>query len=421
MIENSKANYRNSFAMLEWARSVTPCASQTLSKRPESFVKNAYPCFVTHGEGARVWDVDGFCYLDFIAGLGCMTLGYGRAEVNEAIIKQLEKGISFSLPTELEAMIAERLVKKIPCAEQIRFVKTGSEAVTGAIRLARMATGKEIILFCGYGGWHSEYTSSCAYKPGIPEHYADYNKQFPYNDLAKLESLLGQYEGLVAAVIMEPVGHCIPDAEYLIELRSLVHRYDALVVFDEMICSGRWALAGGQEYFEVVPDLATYGKFLGNGMPIACIAGPEEIMKHSWCVSGTFGGETLSLAACGAVLDLYEKENVISRLWETGANVKEMLNEAFIANGIDAYVDGYYVRPRIVFRDDPDRVQMSVLLQDMAKAGVIMHPGGLNISAAMTMENVRDFIQRINGVIAEPLTVDRLHGLPYQNAIRQMT
>jgi len=413
--------YPNSF---EWhcrASKVTPCASQTLSKRAQSFVEGAYPCFVTGGKGAHVWDMDGFAYLDFICGLGCITLGYGREEINEAIIKQLEKGISFSLPTELEAMIAERLVKKIPCAEQIRFVKTGSEACTAAMRIARMVTGKDVILFCGYHGWHSEYTSSCTYAPGIPKEYAFFNIQFPYNDLSALDKLLWRHEGLVAAIMMEPAVHTIPHDGYLQGVKSMAREHGALLIFDEMITSGRWALAGGQEYFKVVPDLATYGKFLGNGMPLACIAGPEDIMKYAWMVSGTFGGETLSLAACGAVLDIYEKEIVIDKLWNIGANLKEMLNAAFLANGLDAYVDGYPVRPRIVFRDDPDRVQMSVLLQELAKAGVLMHPGGLNVSAAMTMENVRDCIQRVNGIISEPLTVERLQGLPYQNAIRQMT
>ena len=415
------ARYDKSLAHLKRARRVTPSASQTLSKRAESFTENSYPCFLSHGEGAYAWDIDGNKYLDFICGLGCMTLGYTRQEIQSAVQHQVKEGISFSLPTRLESQIAERLVSLIPCAKQIRFTKTGSESCTGAARIARMATGREVVLYCGYSGWHDGYTSSCEYHPGIPEDYGFYNIQFPYNDLEALETELIDNEDCVGAVMMEPVLIEKPDLGYLAAVKDLAHRHGALLIFDEMVMSGRWAIAGGQEYFDVTPDLATYGKFLGNGMPLGCIAGSAELMKHAWVISGTFGGETLSLAACDAVLDIYELEDPVATQWQLGNRLWEGLQTIIGLSKVSAVLEGYPVHPRLRFLDDEDRIQMSICLQELAVEGILIHQGGWNISAAMTEEDIDFALEKFELVLSGSFEKDRLRGLTYKDAIRSLS
>jgi glutamate-1-semialdehyde 2,1-aminomutase len=344
-----------------------------------------------------------------------MTLGYDRPEIQQAIREQVMEGISFSLPHHQEFVVAERLIEKIPCAEQIRFVKTGSEACAGAARIARMATGRDVVLYGGYHGWHDGYTSSCRVHPGIPEDYRKYNFQFAYNNLFELEEMMNND---VAAIMLEPALIEKPELGYLLGVKDLAKQYGALLIFDEMIMSGRWALAGGQEFFGLTPDLATYGKFLGNGMPLACIAGPAEIMKHAWVVSGTFGGEVLSLAACKEVLNIYEKESPVERQWTMGIALMTGLAEIIRTTKVSAVIEGYAVHPRIRFEDDEDHVQMSILLQELAARGILIHAGGFNISAAMTMEDIAWALEQFDAVFHGGFEKDQLRGLPYRDALR---
>jgi glutamate-1-semialdehyde aminotransferase len=419
MLPQSPVWYPNSQYYLAYARKVTPCGSQTLSKRAESFVEGAYPCFLSSGIGPYVWDVDHNKYFDLICGLGCMTLGYHRPEVDNAIRKQLLNGVSFSLPTTLESQVAERLVNSIPCAEQVRFTKTGSDACSGAVRIARMATGREKVFYCGYHGWHDGYTSTQSYRAGIPQAYQESNLLFPYNDLFALDQLLQMHKDEVAAIMMEPMLLEEPGPGYLQAVVDLAHDHGTLVIFDEMIMAGRWAFAGGQSYFGVNGvDLATYGKFLGNGMPLACIAGPEEIMKYAWVVSGTFGGETLSLAACDAVLDVYAIEDPVKIQWERGNQLIQGIKECFDGYGILADIIGHAVHPKISFYDDPDRIQMSILIQELARHQVLMHPGGINISAALTEQDVDEIIDAFGQVCKGSFNSSILQGKPYRDALR---
>ena len=182
-------HYAESARLLAAARRVTPLGAQTMSKQAARFVEGAFPAFLERGEGCRVVDSDGNHLVDWVMGLAAVTLGYRHPAVDEAIQRQLRDGILFSLPHRLEADVAERLVEIIPCAQQVRFVKTGSEACVAAVRIARMATGRDIVLYCGYHGWHGDYPVTKAEHPGIPEIFGHMAKAFPYNDLKRLETL----------------------------------------------------------------------------------------------------------------------------------------------------------------------------------------------------------------------------------------
>src|SRR5262245_29379925 len=194
----SGRSFERSLSWLARAREVVPGASQTLSKGPGMFVEGAYPVFLERGRGCRVWDVDGNEYVDYILGLASITLGYAYPAVTLAVTRQLEQGSIFSLPHPLEVLVSERLRDLIPCAEMVRFVKTGSEADAAAVRVARAATGREVIAIAGYHGWHEWYAVTTPRSKGIPKDVARYVAPFNYNDLESLERVLDEHRGRVA-------------------------------------------------------------------------------------------------------------------------------------------------------------------------------------------------------------------------------
>lgn len=313
-----------------------PLASQTFSKAAMSTVQGAAPLFLDRGEGARVWDVDGNAYVDYVLGLMPVVLGYRDPDVDAAIKGQLEKGISFSLATELEVDLAERLVELIPCAEMVRFGKNGSDATTAAIRLARAYTGRDKVALCGYHGWHDWYIGTTARNSGVPRAVRELSVTFSFNDANALESLLSQQPDSYAAVILEPMVLEAPAPGFLEAVRTLCDRYGVVLVFDEIVSGFRIHLGGAQAAFSVTPDLAAFGKAMGNGMPISAIVGRREIMclMEEIFFSGTFGGETLSLAASIATIDKLRSEDGPARFAKMGADLKAELATRIGAHGL---------------------------------------------------------------------------------------
>jgi glutamate-1-semialdehyde aminotransferase len=328
--------FPRSAELLERALKRIPTGSQTFSKSHIQFPRDASPLFLARGEGGRVWDVDGNEYVDLICGLLPVVLGYRDPDVDAAIRDQLDSGISFSLATDLEIGLAERLGAIVPCAEMVRFGKNGSDATSAAVRLARAATGRDHIVICGYHGWHDWYVGATVRSRGVPEAVRDLTIRIPYGDLDAFRRVLADHPGDIAGLIMEPMNMVEPPAGYLGEMRDLAHAHGALFIFDEVITGFRYALGGAQELFGVTPDLAALGKGLGNGMPISALVGREEYMRllEEVFVSGTFGGEALSLAAGIAVVDKMRREPVIERLWTSGARLADAVSALVEENAL---------------------------------------------------------------------------------------
>ena len=419
---------------MDWlarARRVVPGTSQTLSKGPAMFVEGAYPVFLERGRGCRVWDVDGNEYVDYILGLASITLGYAHPAVTEAVARRLERGSIFSLPHPLEVEVSERLAEVIPCAEMVRFVKTGSEADAAAVRVARAATGRDVIVYCGYAGWHEWYAVTTPRSKGIPKDFARLVVPFEYNALDTLEAALAEHHGQVAAVIMEPVLLDAPASGFLAGVKAAAHRHGALLIFDEIVSGFRWAVGGAQEHFGVVPDLATFGKGMANGLPLAAVVGRRELMREfeDVFVSSTFGGDTLALAACLATLDVYRREAVIEHLWRVGRRFQQGFDDCARRLGVPARAIGYPVHPKVVFEQrspEAQRLLMSLFLQETAARGAIFHFAGFNVSLSHTDADVDATLEACAaalGVAGEALAdgriAERLRGRPYQEAFRR--
>ncbi len=408
--------YEKSRAYLGRARKVIPGATQTLSKMPVRFPQGAFPVALHDGYKARVQDIDCNEYVDWIGCLGANPLGYTNNHVGQASARAIANGALFSLPHQSELDLAERLCKKIPCAEMVRFVNSGSEATEAAIRTARIATGRDIILTVkdGYHSWHSWFQAVKNWHPGVPREYAELVKGFTYNDLGSLhqrfdENSYSDESCQVAAVIMEPCLFEKPKDGFLQGVRDLCTQFGALLIFDEMVTGYRWALAGGQEYFGVTPDLATFGKGMSNGLPIGMLCGKREYMQHAELISGTFGGNAVSLAAANAVLDVYESEPVIETMWKRGQELQDYFNSEASNFSVQAVCDGYPCKPRFKFTYDGQELNdkaMSLFLQVAAERGLLAHPGGLNVCYALTDQDMQVTFDAITAALSEVYYAD---------------
>jgi len=430
-VTGPRRSFDRSMAMLARARRSIPGASQTLSKGADMFVEGAYPAFLQRGKGCRVWDVDGSEYIDYILGLASITLGYAYPAVTEAVARQLGEGSIFSLPHPLEVEVAERLIEIIPCAEQARFLKTGSEANAAAVRIARAATGRDVLVYCGYHGWQDFYAVTTPRSKGIPKGTGDLIVPFTYNDLPSLAAALDAHRGQVAAVIMEAVLLDAPVPGFLAGVQRAAHEHGALLIFDEIVSGFRWAMGGAQEYFGVAPDLATFGKGMANGLPLATVLGRSELMREfeDVFVSSTFGGDTLALAAARATIDEYRRQPVIARLWEAGRRFQEGFKHAVARTGTPTECIGFPVHPKIVFRharDETNRALMSLFLQETARRGVIFHFAGFNISFSHSDADVDESLEaceaalRVCGeALADGRVAERLEGRPYGEVFKR--
>lgn len=323
-------------ATFERSARVIPLASQTFSKSYQQWVRGATPLFLDHGRGARVFDVDGNGYIDYVLGLLPVVLGYRDPDVDRAILDQLEKGITFSLPHPLEVEVAERLTRLIPSAEKVRFGKNGSDVTTAAIRLARAHTGRDHVLMAGYHGWHDWYIGTTTRNLGVPDDVLALSDKFPFNDADALQKLLEQAPNRYAAVILEPAGTERPAPGFLERVRELTEKYGVVLVFDEIVTGFRVNLGGAQAEYGVTPDLSCFGKAMGNGMPISALVGRAEVMARMEDIffSATFGGEALSLAAAKATIDKLERDRVVPRLKALGTSLSQQANAAIERAGM---------------------------------------------------------------------------------------
>ena len=388
----------NSKKYLKRAKNIIPGLSQTFSKAPYSYVEGTYPVFIKKGNGCKLTDVDDNEFIDYVLALGPVSLGYCYKKVDNAIKQQLEKGISFSMPHYLEVEFSEKLQKIIPNAEMVRFSKTGSDAVTACLRVARAYTKKDHILYCGHGGvWHDWFTTITSRNQGIPKFNSKLISLFQYNNLESVKKLFKTYHNKVAAVIMEPMWLDFPNESFLHELKELAHKNNALFIFDEVLTGFRLANGGGQELLKIDADLAAFGKAIGNGMPLGAITGKEEYMKEFNDVfySTTYAGEALSLAAGNAVVDEYLNKPVIKHCWKMGQLLKDNFNKISSELKLNAKWNGLPVRGSIEFlheKGNDKNSLKSLFLQECIKNNILLGQGEALLSYSHKIKDIKSTI-----------------------------
>jgi glutamate-1-semialdehyde-2,1-aminomutase len=353
-------------------------------RRPYNFVPGEYPIFVVSGKGGRITDVDGNEYIDLLCSYGPLILGHREEEVDNAVIEQIrQKGFCFDLVQPLQNQLAIKMRELIPCAEMSIFVKTGSDATTAAIRIARGHTGRLKVLRCGYHGWHDWCVEV---KGGIPEKLWEDVHEFHYNDLDSLEKLLKEHKGNVAAVIITPVGHPLahpveaPRPGFLEGVRELTTAHGAVLIFDEIRTGFRVSMGGAQARYGVTPDLATFGKAMANGYPISAVVGRREVMsavESKVFISSTFFPNSLEMVAALKTIEILERERVPDKLWARGQKLLDRLGQVVAASGVPCALSGIPPMPFITFETDPQKKykdRRTLFYTEVIRRGVFLQP-----------------------------------------------
>ncbi len=398
--------YKQSEELLQRAKKIIPGGAQTFSKSPTQFPLGVSPYFISHGKGCHVWDVDGNRYIDLNNALAAITLGHADPDVELAVKKQLAKGTIYTLSNILELEVAERIIDMVPCAEMVRFGKNGSDATTGAIRLARAITSRDYIAVCGYHGWHDWYIGSTTRDKGVPAAVKELTLRFHFNDILSLEALFDQYPGQIAAVIMEPMNTTFPQPGFLEKARSITRQNGTLLIFDETVTGFRLARGGAQELFGITPDLATFGKGLANGFPLSAIAGPQTLMKELEKVffSFTFGGETLSLAAAKTVLDKLTNQDVLAQMHKQGRLLSTGTDNLLAKYNLDKLltISGHPVWSFLLINasDAHDSAILKTFLLQETLARGVLTLGSHNISYSLGPEDVESVLSAYDQVFA---------------------
>lgn len=367
-----------SLAHLERALKRVPGASQTFSKAPNQFVKGVSPLFLERGSGAHVWDLDGNEFIDHTMSLAPVALGYADPDVDAAVAAQLPRGTILTQPHPFEAEMAELLAETVPCAEMTRFAKNGSDATSAAVRIARYKTGRDVVAVGSYHGWHDWYIGSTTRDGGVPAAVKALTKTFAFNDIESLRKVFRESPGNVACVILEAVGAEAPKDQFLQKAQELCRKEGAVLVFDEIVTGFRMSLGGAQELYGVTPDLACLGKAMANGFPLAALCGKAELMRlyEDVFISGTFGGELLSLAAGLATVRKMRREPVIAHLWAQGRRLQDGFNVMAKELGIAERMSCVGLPPHTVipFKDaegEPWWELKSLFQQECVRRGVL--------------------------------------------------
>lgn len=372
----------------ERAARLIPGAAHTYSKGDDQFPLNA-PKIIERGLGCKLWDVDGNQFTDMAMSLGSVVLGHAYEPVLEAVRKELNKGVNFCRPSVIEGELAEMLVNLIPSAEMVKFGKHGSDAVTGAIKLARAYTGRKYVARCAddaFNAVHDWFIGSTVVNRGVPEEVQSLTLKYNYNDIASCEKLFEEYPGQIACFNLEPISFVQPADGFLEKLKALCEKNGALLIFDEVVSGFRFSLGGAQELAGVTPHLAAFGKAMANGFSVSALVGQKEFMKlggisHNqervFLLSTTHGGETHALAASIATINEIKKQDAIAHFWKTGKALKDGIQKAAKEVGAEKYINisGYDIKPAFSFNNESGEVSMTartLFLQETIARGLLM-------------------------------------------------
>ncbi len=330
-------------------------------RRPYNFVEGEYPIFFETAKGGKVIDVDGNEYLDMLCAYGPIIIGHREEEIDNAVIDQIRnKGFCMSLTQQIQNKLAKKLRELIPCCEKMVFVKTGSDATTIGVRVARGYTKRTKILRCGYHGWHSWCVED---KGGIPEKLYEDVHEFEYNDLDKVTKMMQEYGNEVAAIIITPINHPgaheleMPKLGFLEGVRELADKYGSILIFDEIRTGFRVNLGGAQKELGVIPDLGAFGKAMANGYPISFLGGKKEIMDtliKDVFLSSTFFPNSLPQVAALKTIEIMQRDDVLGNIRKKGAKFTKNITEIIEESGVPCTFSGGPWMPYITFDPDPN-------------------------------------------------------------------
>lgn len=368
---------------------VIPGGAHTYSRGDDQYPANA-PQILERGDGAYVYTPEGEKFLDYGMSLRAVTLGYGEPTVAAAAIKQIYFGNNLTRPSLVELEAAELMCELFPSVDMVKFAKNGSTVTTAALKVARGYTGRKYIARCfdhpffSFDDW---FIGDTPLKRGIPEEHYELTLNFRYNDIASLEALFEEHPDQIAGVILEPATSEHPKDNFLHKVQSLCKKNGSVFILDEMISGFRWDLRGAQQYYDIVPDLCTFGKGMANGFSVAALGGKREIMEiggikdlgkeRLFLISTTHGAEMCGLGAFIETIKFYKEHNVTEHLWSYGEKLIKGMNDIAKELGIEKSFEAYGIpcSPNYATKDANGEVSMglrTLFSQEMIKQGVLM-------------------------------------------------
>jgi len=382
-----KKHSTNSGKLLwEKAKSLIPGGNMLLSKRAEMFLPGKWPAYFKKAKGCDVWDLDGNKYSDMsIMGIGTNILGYGHPEVDDAVRSAVDQGNMSTFNCPEEVYLAERLVELHPWSDMVRFAKTGGEANVIAIRIARAASGKDKVAFCGYHGWHDWYLAANlsnaenleehllpGLEPmGVPDGLKGTAVPFNYNDYASLQKIVD--DGDIGVIMMEVSRNFEPENNFLQKIRELATDKGIVLIFDEITSGFRGTLGGSHLQYDVEPDMAVFGKAMGNGYAISAVIGTRQIMEHGQAsfISSTFWTERIGPVAALKTIEIMDRDSISERLIEIGHYINKCWNELAGHHNLDIVIYGIPAITHIGFKSKQELAIKTIITQEMLKSGYL--------------------------------------------------
>jgi len=366
------------------AQAVIP-GGVTSARHPVKFVPGAYPIFMNRGKGSRVWDVDGNRYIDWVCSFGPLVLGHRYPRVERAVRRSLAQGFCFTMVHPVQNELARELIATIPCAEMVKFFLGGSDATSAAVRIARIATGRDKVVRWGYHGWHDWCyggAGSDRASIGVPEGIKRDVLTFTYNDLDSLAQVFREHPDAIAGVIMQPfeTSKELPRPGFLEGVVRIAHENGAVVIFDEIRSGFRVALGGAQEYFKVTPDVACVSKAMANGYPISAVVGRRSVMEAAAKTrfSATFFVNAFPMIAALETIREIREKNAVAHMWRIGKRLMDGLTAIGSEAGVPLEMVGLPPIPMLRFTE-PDEERRNLLrtafYTETTRRGVLFHPG----------------------------------------------
>ncbi len=372
--------FNESLKLRDMFNSLIPGGAHTYAKGDDQFPE-LMPIYIERGSGCHIWDVDGNEFIEYGMGLRSVTLGHNFDPVVQAAQKQMTKGTNFGRPAKIEMECAELFLDMIQGAEMVKFSKNGSDTINGALKLARAYTGRNLVGICADHPFFSVddwFIGTTPMNSGIPDVLQTLTKKFFYNDLESIERMFAENPEKIACIILEPEKYDPPKDDFLNKAKEICHKNGALFILDEMITGFRWHNGGAQKVYNVVPDLSTFGKAMGNGFSIAALTGKREFMdlggiyhkkERVFLLSTTHGAETHSLAAGIATMKFYRDNDVIGFLNQQGNRLKEGVNKASRELGLEDKISIYTTKDQ---DGNPSQPFRTLFLQELMKRGLLM-------------------------------------------------
>ncbi len=435
---------KQSLAMQERAKKRIPGMTQLLSKRPDMFSLGVWPGYYERAAGAYIWDLDGNRYLDMsISGIGANVLGYADPDVDERVAQAIRSGSSSTFNCPEEVLLAEMLAGMHPCCEMSRFTRSGGEAMAVAVRIARAHTGRDVVAFCGYHGWHDWYLAanvgtgdalgnhliSGLAPEGVPSCLAGTALPFRFNHIEELESIVSSHGKKIAAIILEPLRNKAPNDSFVRAVREAADETGAVLVIDEISSGFRMNTGGAHALYGYDPDMVVFSKAMGNGYPIGAVCGKGTVMESAQksFISSTCWTERVGPSAALAMIEKHKSLNVGSHLMETGKAIQEGWSGLFRKHSIPASVSGIYPLSHFDIEHELSREIKAFFVQEMLEkemlASTIFYP-----MLSHTEEHVEKYLEaaeEVFGMISQHLEkgtlVSSLRGKPSSTGFQRLT